>query len=117
MGPISITAVLSKVYERLAAFRFKQYFESKAIWSPTQYGFRKGLGNCDAMLHVAHITQEALDSGPEASLVQIDFSAAFDHVNHAAIIYKLKFVGVGGLVLLVIEELLYSTSWMLQPVC
>ena len=108
--PISITSVLSKVYERFAAFQLRRYFESKAILPPIQYGFRKGLSYCNAMLYVAHITQTALDSDAEARLVQIDFSSAFDHVNHAAVAYKLKYVRVGGSVLSVIEKFVSSRS-------
>ena len=35
-------------------------------------------------------------SGPEARAVQIDFSAAFDRVNHQGILYNLCSVGTGG---------------------
>ena len=34
------------------------------------------------LLHVSHILQRALDGGCEVKLVQIDFSAAFDKLNH-----------------------------------
>ena len=40
--------------------------------------------------------QSALESGQEARIVQIDFSAAFDRVNHLGILYKLCSVGIGG---------------------
>ena len=108
--PISITSVLSKVYERLMASWLRRFYESRAILPPTQYGFREGLGTCDAMLHVAHVFQAALDSGAEARLVQLVFSVVFDRVNHAAIIYKLKSVRVDGSVLSVIEEFLTCRS-------
>ena len=36
----------------------------------------KGLGTCDALLCVSHTLQSALESGQEARIVQIDFSAA-----------------------------------------
>ena len=37
---------------------------------------------------MSHTLQSALESGQEAMIVQIDFSAAFDRVNHQGIIYK-----------------------------
>ena len=43
--------------------------------------------------------QLALESGQEARIVQIDFSAAFDRVNHRGILYTLGSVGIGGSVL------------------
>ena len=41
----------------------------------------------------------ALESGQEARIVQIDFSAAFDRVNHLGILYQLCSVGIGSSVL------------------
>ena len=46
-----------------------------------------------------HTLQSALSSGPEARNVRIDFSAAFDRVNHLGILYRLCSVGIGGSVL------------------
>ena len=51
---------------------------------------------CDALLCVSHTLPSALESGQEARIVQIDFSAAFDRVNHLGILYKLCSVGFGG---------------------
>ena len=61
----------------------------------TQFAYRKGLGTCDALLCVSHTLQNALENGQEARIVQIDFSAAFDRVNHRGILYKLGSVDVG----------------------
>ena len=47
----------------------------------TQFAYRKGLGTCDALLCVSHTLQSALESGQEARIVQIDFSAAFDLID------------------------------------
>ena len=46
------------------------------------------------------------ESGQEARIVQIDFSAAFDRVNHLGILYKLCSVGVGGYVLSIVTQFL-----------
>ena len=48
---------------------------------PTQFAYQKGLGTYDAFLCVSYTLQSALESGQEATIVQIDFSAAFDRVN------------------------------------
>ena len=60
----------------------------------TQFAYRKGLGTCDALLCVSHTLQSALENGHEARMVQIDFSAAFDRVNHLGILYKICSVGI-----------------------
>ena len=70
----------------------------------TQFAYRKGLGTCDAFLCVSHTLQSALESGQEARIVQIDFSAAFDRVNHLGILNKLCSVGIGGSVLSILTQ-------------
>ena len=69
-----------------------------------QFGFRKGLGTCDALLTITHTVQKALDSCSEVRMVGLDFSAAFDRVNHEALIFKLKQFGVGGSFLSILTE-------------
>ena len=70
----------------------------------TQFAFWKGLGTSDALLCVSHTLQSVLESGSEARIVQIDFSAAFDRVNHLGILYKLCSVGIGGSVLFILTK-------------
>ena len=76
----------------------------------TQFTYRKGLGTCHALLCVAHTLQCALQMGQEARMVQIDFSATIDRVNHQGILFELCSVGVGGYVLSVLTQFLSSRS-------
>ena len=76
----------------------------------TQFAYWKGLGTCDGLLCVAHTLQIALESGQEARIVQIDFSTAFDRVNHQGILYKLSSVCIGGSVLSVFKQFLANRS-------
>ena len=61
--------------------RLLRFMERSGVLPTIQFGYRKGLGTCDALLFVSHILQSALESGQEARIVQIDFSAAFDSVK------------------------------------
>ena len=51
-----------------------------------------------------------MERGQEARLIQIDFSAAFNTVNHQGILYKLYSVGIGGPVLSILTEFLSDRS-------
>ena len=104
--PISITSVLSKVFERVVSARLGRFMERSGVLPTTQLASRKGLGTCDALLCVSHTLQSTLDSGQEARIVQIDFSAAFDRVNYQGILYKLCSVCIGGSVLSILPEFL-----------
>ena len=62
--------------------RLGRFMECRGVLPTTQFAYREGLGTCDALLCAAHTLQGALEMGQEARIVQIDFSAAFDRVNH-----------------------------------
>ena len=84
--PISIISVLSKVFEGLVSVRLGRFMECSGVLPTTQFAYRKGLGTCDALLCVSHTLQSALEGGQEARIVQKDFSAAFNRVNHLDIL-------------------------------
>ena len=102
--PISITPVLSKVFERLISLRFGRFLKRSGVLSSHQYSYRKSLGTCDALLDIVCAGQLELDRGGELALVQIDFSAAFDRVNHGGLVFKLREVRVGGMILKVFQK-------------
>ena len=84
--------------------------EHSGVLLTTQFAYRKGLGTCGALLCVSHKLQSALESGQLARIVQIDFSAAFNRVNHLCILYKLCSVGIGGSVLSILTQFLSNRS-------
>ena len=84
--------------------------ERSGVLPTTQFAYRKGLGTCDALLCVSHSLQSALENEQEARIVQINFSAAFDRVNHLGILYKLCSVCIGGSVLSILTEFLSNRS-------
>ena len=109
--PITITPVLSKVYERLVARRLCPFLERMGALPVTQFAYRKGRSTCDALLYLSHIVQSALDRGFEAQIVQLDFSAAFDRINHAAVGHLLSLAGVGGSLLSVLMQFLSQRTY------
>ena len=71
-----------------------------------QFSFCKGLGRCDAVLTITSIVQKALDYDREVHTVGLNFSAAFDRVNHEALVFKLRQLGLGGAFLSILIEFL-----------
>ena len=108
--PISITSVLSKVFELLLSVRLGRFVEWNGVLPTTQFACRKSLGTYDALLCVSHTLQSTLESGNEARIMQIDFSAAFDMVNHMGIFYNICSVGIGGSVLSILTQFLSNRS-------
>ena len=59
---------------------------------------------------MSHTLQSALEGERDSMIVQIDFSATFDGVNHEGILYKLFSVGIGGSVLSILTLFLSNRS-------
>ena len=104
--PISITPVISKIFEKLLARRLNRFISENDLLPSTQFGFRKGFGTCDALTYLVHNIQSNLDTSSETRLVSLDFSSAFDRVNHKALLYKLRAMGIGGLFYFILNEFL-----------
>ena len=75
--------------------------EHSGVLPTTKFANQKSQGTCDALLWVSH-TLQIIESGQEARIMLIDFSAAFDRVKHQGILYKLCSVGIGGFVVVVV---------------
>ena len=90
--------------------RLGRFMKCRDVLPTTKFAYWKRLGTCDALLCVAHILQSAFEMVHEARIVQIDFSAAYDRVNHHGVLYNLCSVGVGGSVLSVLTQFLSNRS-------
>ena len=64
--------------------------ERSVVLPTNQFAYRKGLGTCDALSCMSHTLLSTLESGREARIMQIDFSAAFDRVNHQGINFSIS---------------------------
>ena len=95
--PISLTSVLSKVFECLVSVCLGRFMERSGVLPTTQFAYRKGLGTCDALLCVSHTLQSALESGQEVRIMQIDFSKHLIGLTIWA--FSISSVGIGGSVL------------------
>ena len=104
--PISITPILSKIFEKLLSAKLSQFCESRSLFPSQQFSYRKNYGCVDALLSISNEIQTALDRGGECRLIQLDFSAAFDRVNHRALIHQLQCLGIGGSFLNICREFL-----------
>ena len=85
--PISITSVLSKVFERLVSVPSWTNYGMQWCAPNHQVCVSEMLDTCEVLLCMFHTMKSALESGPGARFVQIDFSAAFESVNHQGILY------------------------------
>ena len=88
--PISILPIFSKVMEKIVNNQILNYLESKNLFNKTQFGFRKNLGTSNALLEFSTQAYKAFNEGNAILGIFIDFSKAFDTIDHNILLIKLQ---------------------------
>lgn len=95
LRPISILPVLSKILERLVERQLRDHISSFHLLPGTQSGFRPGFSCASALANITDDIISATDLGQVTVLVLLDFSKAFDTINHDLLLSILHFIGMG----------------------
>ena len=93
LRPISILPVLSKIIEYIVKAQITDHLSINKILPDEQSGFREGHSCVTAMLNITDHLFSAIDSGLCSVLVLLDYSKAFDTIEHHILIQILKFIG------------------------
>ena len=94
--PVSVLPVFSKILERLMYNRLIEYINENKLLYKYQFGFQKGKSTYMAVLALVDKISEALNNGDYVIGVFLDFSKAFDTVNHDILLKKLEKYGIQG---------------------
>ena len=112
--PISLLPAISKVFEKIAFEQLYGYFTKNNLLYKSQYGFRKG-HSCElAAMEVTDKIFKYLDNKKLPIALYLDFSKAFDTINHAILMDKLKHYGVTGVALRWFKDYLTNRKQFVQ---
>jgi hypothetical protein len=88
--PISIVSVLSKAFERILHDQVLEHVNGRNLLSDFQSGFRRGHSTASALVRVTEDLRSANAEGNVTIHVLLDFSKAFDFINHGLFFHKLN---------------------------
>ena len=93
LRPISLLPVFSKVLERIVHTQVSLYLKTNNLLPVHQSGFREGHSTSTALLNLNDNIIRALDKKMAVISVSLDYSKAFDVLDHDLLCAKLHYIG------------------------
>ena len=94
--PVSVLPVFSKMLEKLMHHRLLSFVDRFEILYTHQFGFREKRSTSLAILTFVEKLRKAIDTGEFGLGIFLDFSKAFDTIDHGILLQKLDFYGIRG---------------------
>ena len=97
--PISLTCILCKTLEHIVTSHLSKHLSSHNILYDLQHGFREKRSCETQLIELTDHLVNNVSSGSQTDLILLDFSKAFDKVNHLKLLFSLQEYGVSAQVL------------------
>lgn len=108
--PISLTCILCKVLEHVLASNIVKHLDEQGVLYDLQHGFREKRSCETQLVMLVEDRTRGASVGKQTDLILLDFSKAFDKVNHSKLLWKLHSYGIRGRVLSWIKAFLGNRS-------
>ena len=97
--PILLSPFLSKLLEYICFSQLNAFVSNFNILPSCQYGFRRFYSTMTELLHISDVVLHNFDNCRLTSIVALDFTKAFDTINHDLLLVKLKLYDLSHLAL------------------
>ena len=104
--PISITAYMGKLLERILSIRLNKFLKRKRKFDPYQEGFSEKRNTIRYLNRLVLDIKTDIHKGKTVICLFLDFEKAFDSVWKRGLIVKLFLLGVKGKILKIIDNFL-----------
>jgi hypothetical protein len=93
--PVTITPHTIKIGERIIRKTLMSYLEANNFLSENQHGFRNNRSCSTQLIEYTTNVFDSLVKGDEVDAIYLDYSKAFDKVDHTVLLMKLKSLHLG----------------------
>lgn len=94
--PISLLPAFSKIFEKVVFKRLYMFLQTKEAIFEKQYGFRPKHSTIDAMHDFLRNIYDVYERNEDGIGIFIDFTKAFDTIDHKLLLHKLYVYGIRG---------------------
>ena len=88
--PISLTSYIGKIYEKIMYHRLTTYLIHLELLSSSQFAYLSGRSTTDCLIYFIDRIQRNLNRNIDSNVIFVDFSSAFDTVQHGILIWKME---------------------------
>ena len=103
--PISLQVTLAKIFAAILERRLAAFLGTVKGICPAQFGFTRGRQGTDAVFILSTLIEKARAERKDLYVAFIDFSKAYDSVDHASMQAKLLLEGICGRVYTVLQSM------------
>ena len=108
--PISLTSISCKLLEHIIHSNIMDHLENNKILNNIQHGFRQKRSCESQLITTLNDFSNCLNNKGQIDSILLDFSKAFDKVDHRGLLLKLKTYGIQGKQLKWIESFLIGRT-------
>ena len=94
--PVALTSHLIKTFEKIIRKAIMNYLEENNLMNKNQHGFTPGRSCLSQLIDHFDLLIEMMSKNNNADVIYLDFSKAFDVVDHHILLRKLKSLGIKG---------------------